>query len=234
MRPRALDLFCGAGGASMGLHRAGFEVTGVDIAPQPRYPFEFIQSDWENVARTLPGLWQRDGQPFVVWASPPCQRYSAGAGKWGTQGNHPDLIDPVREVIEALGVPFVIENIVPAGSRLRSPTLLCGTMFGLGVFRHRLFETSFPMFVPGHPAHTGKIGDGKYCTVTGHAGGSSKRDGWKNGGVAEWRVAMGIEWMVGDELAEAIPPDYAEFVGQHAMKALLNGEGAWAARRGSV
>ena len=125
-----------------------------------------------------------------------------------------------HSLVNEIGCPYIIENIVPAAPHLRNPMLLCGTMFGLGVFRHRLFEASFAMLTPGHPAHAGKIGDGKYCTVTGHAGGSSKRDGWKNGGVAEWRVAMGIDWMVGDESAEAIPPDYAEFVGRFAIAAL--------------
>jgi DNA (cytosine-5)-methyltransferase 1 len=107
---------------------------------------------------------------------------------------------------------------VAAREHLRSPIMLCGTQFGLGVFRHRLFETNFPVREPAHEKHTGKIDDGRYHTVTGHAGGSSKRDGWKNGGTAEWRIAMGIGWMVGDELAESIPPAYSRYIGEQFLK----------------
>jgi hypothetical protein len=100
--------------------------------------------------------------------------------------------------------------------------MLCGTQFNLGVFRHRLFECSFLVSPQPHVKHKGRIGDGKYQTVTGHAGGSSKRDGWKAGGVAEWRTAMGIDWMLGDELAESIPPAFAEYIGRYAVMALQN------------
>jgi DNA (cytosine-5)-methyltransferase 1 len=212
VKPRALDLFCGAGGASRGLQLAGFHVTGVDIKPQPRYAGEvFIQAN----AMTFP----LDGFDFI-WASPPCQRYSAGAAKWGTSEDHPDLIAPVRNLLLAAGVPYVIENIAPAAPLLRDPIMLCGTMFGLGVFRHRMFESNTLLLAPEHMRHVGRIGDGKYHTVTGHAGGSSKRDGWKGGGVADWRVAMGIDWMVGDELAEAIPPAFSRFVGEQVMQSI--------------
>ena len=187
----------------MGLHRAGFDVIGVDISPQPRYPFEFHLADAMEFSL--------DGFDFI-WASPPCQHYSAGAAKWGTQGNHPHLIPAIRERLILAGIPFCIENIVPAREWLHNPIMLCGTQFGLGVFRHRLFECSFLVSELIHEKHIGSIGDGKYHTVTGHAGGSSKRDGWKNGGVAEWRIAMGIDWMVGDELAESIPPAYSEYI----------------------
>lgn len=183
---RAIDLYCGAGGATRGLQRAGYHVTGVDIAPQPRYCGDaFILGDALSVC-----VCRYD----YVWASPPCQKYSAGAAKWGTSDNHPHLIPQTRDRLIAAGVPYTIENIVPAQIHLRDPIMLCGTMFNIGVFRHRLFESSFLVIAPPHSPHTGKIGDGKYHTVTGHAGGSSKRDGWKNGGVAEWRVAMGIDW----------------------------------------
>ena len=100
---------------------------------------------------------------------------------------------------------------------LIDPIMLCGTQFGLGVFRHRLFESSFKAIEPAHAKHVGKIGDGKYHTVTGHAGGSSKRDGWKNGGTDEWRIAMGIDWMTGNELAESIPPAYSEYIARQFL-----------------
>jgi DNA (cytosine-5)-methyltransferase 1 len=210
---RILDLFCGAGGASAGLRQAfpEAEIVGIDIKPQPRYPFKFIQGD---VLNHFDAASAHLCSFHFVWASPPCQRYSSGAGKWGTQANHPHLIPVVRERLIASEVPYVIENIPAAGKHLLHPVMLCGTQFGLGVFRHRLFEASFLVGEIAHARHTGSIGDGRYHTVTGHAGGSSKRDGWKNGGTADWRIAMGIDWMVGSELAEAIPPAYARYIGE--------------------
>lgn len=208
--PRLLDLYCKAGGCSVGYHRAGFEVVGVDIEPQKNYPFKFIQADALTVS-----LDEFD----VIHASPPCQRYSNGAKKWGTQDSHPDLIAPTRARCEASGKPYIIENIESAHAQLIDPIMLCGTMFDLGVFRHRLFESPWlheeiQMF---HFRHAGRVGDGKYHTVTGHAGGSSKRDGWKGGSTADWRIAMGIDWMTGNELAEAIPPAFTEWVGRQLL-----------------
>lgn len=197
----------------MGYHQAGFDLTGVDIKSQPRYPFRFVQGDaLEYVAA--------HGHEFdFIHASPPCQRYSSGAGKWGTQMDHPDLIPETRLRLRNSGKPYVIENIAPARRRLFHPVMLCGTMFGLGVFRHRLFEANFDLAPPcDHKPHVGKIGDGKYHTVAGHAGGSSKRDGWKNGGTDEWRIAMGIDWMTGNELAESIPPAYTRWIGEQWIK----------------
>ena len=209
---RLIDLFCGAGGAATGYYRAGFtEIVGVDIHPQPRYPFAFIQAD----AMTYP---LDDGDAFH--ASPPCQRYSAGAAKWKTSDEHPDLIAATRDRLLATGKPYVIENIMPARPLLWHPVMLCGTMFGLGVFRHRLFESNVSIPRREHRPHDGKIGDGRFMTVTGHAGGSSKRDGWKGGSVDDWRRAMGIDWMVGDELAESIPPAYTEFIGRFLLGGL--------------
>jgi DNA (cytosine-5)-methyltransferase 1 len=211
---KVLDLFCGAGGASMGLHRAGFDVTGVDIKPQKNYPFRFIQADALTVSLR--------GYDFI-WASPPCQRYSAGAAKWGTAQKHPDLIRVIRERIGA-DRQYVIENIVPAWPYLIRPVLLCGQMFKLGVFRHRLFESSFALMVHDDPQHDGHIGDGRYHTVTGHSGGRSSRDGWVGGSVADWRKAMGIDWMTGAELSQAIPPAYSEFIGKQAIAFLKQRE----------
>jgi DNA (cytosine-5)-methyltransferase 1 len=212
VRPILLDLFCGAGGASMGYHRAGFDVVGVDSNPQPNYPFTFIQDDWQGPLMVLPGLWEREGRPYAIHASPPCQRYSSMTKKWGREDAHPDLVDPVREHLDLIGVPYVIENV--AGSPLIDATMLCGSMFdlkadGYGLRRHRLFEPhGFTLGNPGPCAHHGQA-----LPVYGNAGGSSKRDGLKFPGVASWRTGMGIDWMTGRELAESIPPAYTQWVG---------------------
>lgn len=186
----------------MGYHRAGFDVIGVDIAPQPRYPFPFFQAD---------ALWFLEGLgPAVdlIHASPPCQRFSKLTMRHGRQLEHPDLIGPVRELLLEAGVPYVIENV------LRSPLVdavrLCGSSFGLGVRRHRLFEASFPI-VPPPCDH---VAQGPAVRVYGKPGGSSKRDGLKFDGTDVWREAMGIDWMTSIELPEAIPPAYTEFVGR--------------------
>lgn len=210
MSLRALDLFCCAGGASMGLHRAGFEVVGVDIAPQPHYPFEFHQAD----ALTYP----LDGFDFI-WASPPCQRFSDLAKRNGNAEDWPDLVDPIRQRLAACGAYYTIENV--EGAPLRRDLLLCGTMFpGLRVLRHRVFETNFGIAQPAHgrhplvfthdkrKAHYGEIDqDISFVQVTG--GG--------NCSIANARAAMGIGWMTKGEINEAIPPAYAEFIGRAAI-----------------
>ena len=220
-RPRLLDLFCGAGGAAMGYARAGFEVVGVDIKPQPHYPFEFIQCDWEEALATLPGLWERDGYTVAVHASPPCQRYSTMTKKWGRSDEHPDLVLPVQQALYEFGEDgalFVIENV--EGAPLADPVMLCGSMFGLGsqgyqLRRHRIFESNVWFFPPAMCAHQGQA-----LPVYGHAGGSSKRDGLKFPGTDAWREGMGIDWMTGNELSQAIPPAYTEWIGKHLMAAL--------------
>lgn len=192
-----LDLFCKAGGAGAGYARAGFEVVGVDIEPQPHYPYRFIQAD----ALEFP----LDGFD-AIHASPPCQRYSTMTKRWARSDEHPDLIAPIRDRLVAAGVPYVIENV--PGATLLNPITLCGSMFGLEVRRHRIFESNVAILAPrcNHAAQ------GRVIGVYGHAGGSSKRDGKSFGSVADWRRAMGIDWMTGDELAEAIPPSYTEFI----------------------
>lgn len=222
-RPRLLDLFCGAGGAGMGYHRAGFEVIGVDIHPQPDYPFEFIQGDWAEPLAFLPGLWKRQGRRYAIHASPPCQRYSTMTKKWARQDAHPDLVDPVREALELIGAPFVIENVV--GAPLRDPVMLCGTMFGLAggdwhLRRHRNFETGNG-FSLGFPPAVCHHAPGHAMAVYGHPGGSSRRDpNARFGSFAEWKVAMGVDWMAADELAESIPPAYTEWIGTRLLAAL--------------
>jgi len=215
--PRALDLFCGAGGASMGLHRAGFDVTGVDIAPQRHYPFRFIQA--EATSFDVRGY-------DLIWASPPCQAFTLANHRARTAGKskHPNLIPVTRALLSAGsgGTPYIIENVPTAP--LEAPIMLCGTMFGLGVFRHRHFESNVPLVAPAHVNHAGRIGDGKFFCVAGGAGrwkswGKVKRNVTK-GTVAEWRRAMGSDWMTGKELTQAIPPAYAECLGRQVMKLL--------------
>jgi len=151
-KPKALDLFCGAGGASMGIFRAGFDVTGVDIAPQPRYPFEFRQGD--ALAADLRGY-------DFVWASPPCQRYTRAQNAAKNAHAHPDLVAPIRAKLEAWGGPWIIENVV--GAPLVNPLTLCGLAFGLNVKRHRLFESNCFLLAPPCPSH-----DEDYFVIFGH------------------------------------------------------------------
>jgi len=201
--PKALDLFCKAGGASMGLHNAGFEVTGVDIEPQRNYPFHFVQAD----ALTFP----LEGFDFI-WASPPCQAYSSMSPfsrRWGK--THPDLVGPVRERLKSTACRWVIENV--RGAPLLNPIELCGLMFGLKTYRHRYFEANFAMLAPSHPKHDQKaIRERRIFTCVGHPGGRSARDNLHFGNTEDWRNALGIKWMKGTELSQAIPPAYSEYI----------------------
>ncbi len=206
-RPVMIDACCGAGGASMGYHRLGFRVIGIDINPQPHYPFEFIQADIRDfTAADLLGL-----GAVAAHGSPPCQLYTNCYKIM--KGEHPDLVAFVRELFTATGLPWIIENVV--GAPLIDPITLCGAMFpGLMTYRHRLFETSFPVEQPPEPEHrfpNTKMGrtprPGEFMHVVGHFS-----------GVPQARLAMGIDWMTRDELAESIPPAYSEFMGA----ALLN------------
>ena len=220
-RPKALDLFCGAGGVSKGLHDAGFDVVGVDISPMPEYPrgpgFEFVQAN----ALT----YQLDGFD-LIWASPKCQRWSQATRQTGKPKDYPDQIAPIRERLHTSGTPFIIENVL--GAPLLDPITLCGAMFGLGVVRHRLFECSFPIERPSHPAHAGSLVTGEYVTVVGEQGvsnwvrGERKRRGLpiKVEGeqtLTRWRSSMGIDWMSRKTLVQAIPPKYAEWIGVRAL-----------------
>lgn len=192
----------------MGYARAGFEVVGVDLQPQPNYPFEFVQGD------ALQFAWKFAHEFDVVHSSPPCQRYSIMTQRWGTEDQHPDLIAPVREMLKEVGVPYVIENV--PGSPLIEPVVLCGSMFDLKVRRHRWFESDQSIDTPicNHQRQ------GRVIGVYGNTGGSSKRDGITFGGVATWREAMGIDWMTAKELREAIPPAYTEHIGRELLKCL--------------
>ena len=198
---KLLDLFCGAGGAGMGYHRAGFEVVGVDIAPQPHYPFRFIQADaLEFVAEY--------GREFdAIHASPPCQRYSVCTPVWARE-SHPHLIAATREVLSATGKPFVIENVAGARPLLREPVMLCGTMFGLEVWRHRWFEVWPPRLVITPPCNHSR----PPVLVSGTT--RRKSRGRREYTMAEKRAATGIDWMTTRELDESIPPAYTEFIGK--------------------
>lgn len=212
---RLLDLFCGAGGAGMGYHRAGFEVVGVDIEPQKRYPFRFVLADaLEYVAA--------HGHEFdVIHASPPCQEYSITKTLKGK--TYPDLLAPTREILRQLGKHYVIENV--KGAPLINPAMLCGTMFGLRVLRHRLFETSFDLWAPATCKHDG-LATGNHKRRSGDTATPSFADGYKFITVAgnnylthEGREAMGIEWMGSKkELSQAIPPAYTEYIGHQLLK----------------
>jgi DNA (cytosine-5)-methyltransferase 1 len=213
-RPRLLDLFSGAGGAAAGYREAGFEVLGVDHVDQPRDPFRFVKGDaLEYLASVQPEQFD------LIHASPPCQAYSA-ATPAAARGRHPDLLAVVRRELQRIGTPWVIENV--PGAPMLHPLLLCGTMFGLRVFRHRLFDTSHLLLAPFHTGHGAKrIGVNGFCTVAG-GGNSGLRDraGGRmircrpEDGVNGWRRAMGISWMSRDELAQAIPPAYTKFIGE--------------------
>lgn len=220
-RPRLLDLFCCAGGAAMGYYRAGFDVIGVDIEPQPRYPFAFIQAD---VLKLSPAILR---SVDAIHASPPCQRYSDLAKRNGNAHEHPDLIAPTRAMLKASGKPYIIENV--EGAPLIDPITLCGTMFPpLRVLRHRLFESNVRLFAPEHhdhplvfthdkrKAHYGKLNqDEDFVQVTG--GGNCSK--------AAASDAMQIDWMTKEELNQAIPPVYT----QHLGNILLTNAIVWSA-----
>jgi DNA (cytosine-5)-methyltransferase 1 len=200
-KKRALDLFCGAGGASKGLSDYGYfdEIIGVDINDQPNYPYKQVQSD----VFKLPYHFFQDFD--FIWASPPCQHYTRMLNHGLTDRNkHPDLVHKTRILLEDSGKMFVIENVV--GAPLKNPIMLCGEMFGLKVTRHRLFECLWSPNQPPHKKHKGhhirKQNDGGYYyRVYGHETGK-----------ASWGKAMGIDWMRSPELAQAIPPAYSKFI----------------------
>jgi DNA (cytosine-5)-methyltransferase 1 len=213
VRPRLLDLFCGAGGAAVGYHRAGFEVVGVDIVDQPRYPFEFHRAD----ALTFP----LDGFD-AIHASPPCQAYAALSTK---DGRHPDLIPPTRRLLESSGLPWVIENI--EGAPLRVDVRLCGSMFGLGVRRHRLFESNVFLWRQ-HCRHRDQrrirayYGKKGWLVWTPEVANVQRRGRLPllRGSTDLAPDDMGIDWMTWNELREAIPPAYTEWIGTQLLQAV--------------
>ena len=236
-RPVMLDLYCCQGGASRGYADAGWEVLGADIADQPRYPFPFLQMDALEVLRRLVAgevltFRARDGLEVraslaggdgvrkirAAHASPPCQAYTKA---WNLQKNdHPKLIAPTRDLLIEFGLPYVIENVEGARGELIDPVLLCGESFGIETYRHRLFETNWPLIAPEHPKHlarTTKMGrppqPGEYMHIVGNFS-----------GVDRAREVMGMPWATQNGLREAIPPAYAEFVGRQLIEHITASE----------
>lgn len=219
MKPRLLDLYCGAGGAARGYQLAGFEVVGVDHRPQRRYPFEFVQGD------ALEYIAQHGTEYDAIHASPPCQAYSVSRTRSSHRPDHPELVHLTRAVLMHTDRPFVIENV--PGAPLWFPVELCGSMFRLGTWcadgayralrRHRRFELSWsPWQMPPCPCLCHVTGE--KIGVYGNGGGwanrfDPNRMGYK-GNVAESRAALGIDWMSTYELSQAIPPAYTQFIGE--------------------
>lgn len=201
-RPVLLDLFCGQGGAGHGYAQAGFKVIGVDVKPQPRYPYEFIQASWENVPLA---------HVDAVHASPPCQAYTKAKVVRGTR--HDRLLGAVRLRLRASGLPYVIENV--PGAPMEDPVMLCGAMFPeqLRVYRHRLFETNWSLMAPPHPEHDepqvkmGRVPQpGEWVQPVGNFI-----------GVGYARIAMGMPWASREGLREAIPPAFTKHIGRQLL-----------------
>jgi DNA (cytosine-5)-methyltransferase 1 len=204
VKPRLLDLFCGAGGAAMGYHRAGFEVVGVDINPQPNYPFEFHQED----ALAVLAVYSPEDEFDAIHASPPCQAYSvATRDKIG----HADLVAPVRALLKKTGLPYVIENV--PGAPLIDPVTICGSSLGLKVRRHRLFETNCPLMVP--PCAHGQ--QGQPVGVYGEGSSKGQKRGRKASTEAEVLEVMGMPWADRKTATQAIPPAYTELIGHQLL-----------------
>lgn len=223
VRPRLLDLFCCQGGASMGYHRAGFDVVGVDINPQPHYPFDFVQAD------ALEYLAEHGHEFDAIHASPPCQAHTKAQRIMGNE--HEDFIPRTRLMLYGLNwhrtvnlhlppVPWVIENV--PDSPLLNPVVLCGAMFGIGTYRHRLFESNRTLRAPEHPEHTArhtKMGrppkDGEFMHIVGNFSGADQA-----------REIMGMPWATRDGLREAIPAVYTEWIGTQLLDYVRKREGA--------
>lgn len=215
MRPKALDLFCGAGGASMGLHRAGFDVVGIDLKRQPRYPFTLIRGDATRPPVNLAAF-------DFIWASPPCQAHTVMRDMHNAK-EHADLIPEVRTMLQASGKPWAIENVV--GAPLERSITLCGTMFGLGAAgtelrRHRLFETSFPILAPICQHGSGPVVGiyGGHVRNRRRAPSIQKDRGRPDFPMSIAQEAMGIDWMALSELSQAIPPSYSEFIAKAFLR----------------
>ena len=198
-KPRLLDLFSGAGGAAVGYNRAGFEVVGVDIDLQPNYPLEFHQAD------ALEYLEEHGNKFDVIHASPPCQKFSFMQNMHKNTEEHPDFIEPTRVLLEEIGKPYIIENV--PGAPIRVDLMLCGTMFGLRVIKHRHFESNVPMPLLTPVCNHTDVYDRFH-------GGEQAR-----GEREKFSKVQGIDWfMTRYEVRQAIPPAYTEFIGRAIME----------------
>lgn len=210
---KLLDLYCCAGGASLGYEQAGFEVLGVDIEPQPKYRGVFVQSD---AIKYLKANWRNFD---AIHASPPCQSYSTASMQFRLSGKvYPDLIEATRIELIKTGKPYIIENV--PGSPLINPVELCGTMFNLRTYRHRLFESNFKINVPEHPKHINKNAlmgrrakPDEFIQYVGHFSGVKI--------IAEM---TGLTWLGQYELAQSIPPAYTKFIGEQLLTHLNKNE----------
>jgi DNA (cytosine-5)-methyltransferase 1 len=219
-RPKLLDLFSGAGGAAMGYHRAGFDVTGVDIRPQPRYPFAFVQGDALDFIR-------EHGREYdAIHASPPCQAFTQMSaryrGKGGPTDDHPDLLTPTRAMLRAYRQPWIIENVPGAAAHMAPTISLHGGMFGLRVHRLRLFESNVLLLAPDTSWTRKPIGvysEGPrptpYFRNNGNRKGRSRVRIAES--IEEARAVMGIDWMDWTQIKEAIPPAYTAYLGRQLM-----------------
>ena len=224
-RPRLLDLYCKAGGAAKGYHDAGFDVIGIDIEPQPRYPHRFIRGDALTLLADRSFMAQFD----AVHASPPCQGYlnlTRVNEALGRAHTHQNLIAVTRQLLERTGLPYMIENVMDAKPELHNPVRVCGTSFGLPLRRHRLFESNVPIMAMPCAHHlftepkywTGwrPNGEHRLSTVVQVYGNAADKH--------EWPAAMGIDWMTNGGMAEAVPPAYTEHIGQQLMAAVAASE----------
>jgi DNA (cytosine-5)-methyltransferase 1 len=206
---KLLDLYCGGGGAGYGYEQAGFDVTGVDLYPQPKHRGKFIQAD------AIEYLAAHYRQYDVVHASPPCQAYSMASMQFRKQGKqYVDLISETRTALIAIGKPYVIENV--PGSPLLNPVELCGAMFDMHTYRHRLFESNITLKAPEHPKHiapNAKMGrkpkPGEFIQYVGHFS-----------GVGLVQEMTGLYWLGQSELAQSIPPQYTQYIGQQLIEYL--------------
>jgi len=196
----------------MGYYRAGFEVVGVDIEPQPRYPFEFHQGD------ALEFLAEHGHEFDVIHASPPCQAYSPLNAY--NKKEYPDLVAPTRELLRSVGVPYIIENVPQAP--LIDNVLLCGAMFDVRVYRHRAFETSWALAQPDHPKHAARCArngylpaDDQFMTITGGRHSNAWLEAAKD--------VMDMPWISTiREVCEAIPPAYTQYIGEQYLAPALS------------
>ena len=232
-RPKLLDLFCCAGGAAMGYHRAGFDVVGVDLTPQPNYPFDFTNGNALNLLAHLltGGRVSTSRHPWghfeladfdAIHASPPCQGYlNLGAVNraLGREYEHATLIPATRELLEATGKPYVIENVEDAKKEMVDPARICGTGLGLPLRRHRLFESNVPL--TGVACDHGRFTEKRYWTgwrPNGEHRLSTVVQIYGNaGGREHWPAALGVDWMTAKEMTECIPPAYSEHIGRQLL-----------------